>query len=71
MMRVAIYHLTKGPPLDLKTVYMRKIWSLSMALGTPEATNVDAVLSFSVTPPVLAIPNITFSSVCVESSIDW
>jgi hypothetical protein len=38
--------------------------------GTQEATNVGAVLSFTVPPPVLAIPNITFSSVCVESSIN-
>jgi hypothetical protein len=38
--------------------------------GTREATNVGAVLSFSVPPPVLAIPNIKFSSMCVESSIN-
>jgi hypothetical protein len=36
-----------------------------------EATNVGASLSFTVPPPVLAIPNITCSSTCVESSIDW
>jgi hypothetical protein len=68
MMRVAIYHHTKSPPLDLKT---RKTWSLRMALGRPEATNVGAALSFIVPPPVLAIANIMRSSACVESSIDW
>jgi hypothetical protein len=41
-----------------------------VALGTPEATNVGADLLYSVLPPVLTIPNITFSSACVESSID-
>jgi hypothetical protein len=42
-----------------------------MALGRLEATNVCAALSFNVPPPVLAIPNITCSSACVQSSIDW
>jgi hypothetical protein len=42
-----------------------------MALGRPEATNVGAALSFSVPPPLLAVPNITCSFACVESSINW
>jgi hypothetical protein len=42
-----------------------------MARGRPEAANVGAALSFSVPPSVLAIPNITCSSACVDFSIDW
>jgi uncharacterized membrane protein len=42
------------------------MWSLWMARGRPEATNVGAALLFTVPPPGLAIPNITGSSVPLE-----
>jgi hypothetical protein len=66
MIGVAICRVIKSPPLDLKTVEMRKMWSLRKARGRQEATNVGAALSFTDQPPGLTIPNITCSSTPLE-----
>jgi hypothetical protein len=65
-MRMEIYHLIDSPPLALKTVETGKKWSLRMARGRPEATNVGAALPFTGKPHELAIPNITCKSAPLE-----
>jgi hypothetical protein len=58
---VTIYHLIKSSPLDLERVETRNKWSLRMACGRLEATEMWVLSCHSLVRHGLVIPNITFS----------
>jgi hypothetical protein len=58
---VTVYHLIKSSPLDLERVETRNKWSLRMACGRLEATEMWVLPCHSLVRHGQVIPNITFT----------